>query len=307
MSSPPRTPLIRSAHTQPAPREPVYTTGTYKPPSLYPNKKQKTEVLEPVPPFAPVSFATPRPSGFDSPVRTSLPTSVSFAAPHSPYGPSLTRRQSSHRPEPLYQARSPPRGLDVAPQGTYEVAPASAPLLRPAPQHALTEPAGLSATSVQPTFYGNSEKRPRSSDVRRFSTSAFDGLQRYPVDDPLARDDGHFVNDQYRSPTAEDQSRLNQPGQFQRIEREPYRSSQEYKHSPFQAGRPVDSYAPAYEYYYTKSRKRSNLPKHSTEIMRAWFDQVFHHDFAVPMHLANPSRTSAIHIQARIRRRSSQM
>lgn len=29
-----------------------------------------------------------------------------------------------------------------------------------------------------------------------------------------------------------------------------------------------------YEYQHGKARKRSNLPKRSTEIMKTWFDQV---------------------------------
>ena len=34
-----------------------------------------------------------------------------------------------------------------------------------------------------------------------------------------------------------------------------------------------------YDYQQGKARKRSNLPKQSTEIMKTWFDQVFSHAF----------------------------
>lgn len=275
MSSPPRTPLTRSAHPQPAPREPVYTSDTYKPPSLYPNKKQKTEVLTPVPPFAPVSFATPRTAILESPVKTSLPTDVSYSTIQSQYKPAMTRRPSNHRPHPLYRARSPLSEHQSTPRTLYDTTPASAPLPPSAHQYTTPESMPLSARSVQPAFYDSIEKEPHSSNARRFSSSAFEGLQRYPQEEPRGRTDSHFNNSQFNSPTMNDHSQHDGSRQFSRVEREPLAQRHEVNQGRLLPNRPLDNFATGrYECYYTKSRKRSNLPKHSTEIMRAWFDQV---------------------------------
>lgn len=274
MSSPPRTPRIRSAHPQLAPREPVYTADTYKPPSLYPNKKQKTTVLEPVPPFVPVSFA-PRPAVFESPIRTSLPVNVTYSAPHAQDRSSITRPQSNHRPEPLYRTRSPLRAPQLPPHSTYGTPPTSAPLPGSNQQYVAAEHAPHPVPSIQPRISGIHEKRPRSPNERRSSLGAFEGFQRYPHEEQRGRNDAHFMNSQYRSPTTDHHPHYDSAAQPRRVEQDPFRSGPELSNSPFQSGRPLDSFTPGpYEYYYTKSRKRSNLPKHSTEIMRAWFDQV---------------------------------
>lgn len=274
MSSPPCTPRIRSSHPQPAPREPVYTADTYKPPSLYPNKKQKTTVLEPVSPFVPISFAPRRPV-FNSPIRTELPVNVSYSAPHNQHNPSLTRRPSNHRPEPLYRTRSPVNTTSLTPRPSHDTTPTSAPLPQSTQQYAVPEPMPHSASSIQPRSSGLHEKRPRSPSDRRFSSSAFDGLHRYSQEEQRGRSEAHFVSNQYRSPTTESHPQHDGVEHFQRVEQGSFRHAQELSRSPFQSGRPLDNFAPGpYEYYYTKSRKRSNLPKHSTEIMRAWFDQV---------------------------------
>ena len=50
ISSPPQTPNVHVVPLQPSPCEPIYTSTTYKPPSLYPNKKQRTDLtFEPIP------------------------------------------------------------------------------------------------------------------------------------------------------------------------------------------------------------------------------------------------------------------
>lgn len=57
------------------------------------------------------------------------------------------------------------------------------------------------------------------------------------------------------------------------------------------------------DYHLSKSRKRSNLPKESTDIMKQWFDQV--NFFSLPTRgfiMLTSFRTFLIHIQARSRR-----
>jgi hypothetical protein len=52
ISSPPQTPNLKSVSLQPSPCEPLLIADTYKPPSLYPNKKPRTDIVfEPVAPI----------------------------------------------------------------------------------------------------------------------------------------------------------------------------------------------------------------------------------------------------------------
>lgn len=44
---------------------------------------------------------------------------------------------------------------------------------------------------------------------------------------------------------------------------------------PYQGNVPAFFMPSHYEYQHGKARKRSNLPKQSTEIMKTWFDQVY--------------------------------
>ena len=65
-----------------------------------------------------------------------------------------------------------------------------------------------------------------------------------------------------------------------------------------------------YDYQQGKTRKRSNLPKQSTEIMKTWFDQVCIREnscYSVQVQSLTYSRTSPTHIPAKSRRQSSLM
>lgn len=63
----------------------------------------------------------------------------------------------------------------------------------------------------------------------------------------------------------------------------------------------------AYEYQHGKVRKRSNLPKQSTEIMKTWFDQVcaIQQCMVITERTLIEARTSRIPILAKIKRLSS--
>lgn len=276
MSSPPHIPRICSAHPQPAPREPTYTADTYKPPSLYPNKKQKTEALEPVPPYGSVSFVSPPSTTFDSPVRNTMSSNITFSASNPRYTSSISRRQSIQRPETLRRARSPPRTVQGAPpRGDDDVGPINPSLPHSIQQYGVPERLSLSASSHQAMHCAWYDRRPFASDLRRFSASRQDEYYPPPLEEQYNRNVAQQNDRAYPSPNEGDFRRRDGVGQFGRVEHDPFTPAPEFIRGSLQSARLPDGFVPApYEYYYTKARKRSNLPKHSTEIMRAWFDQV---------------------------------
>ncbi|KAK3676982.1 homeodomain super [Recurvomyces mirabilis] len=52
-----------------------------------------------------------------------------------------------------------------------------------------------------------------------------------------------------------------------------YRAAHQYQHSPYEVARSSFFMPSQYDHQQGKARKRSNLPKQSTEIMKTWFDQ----------------------------------
>lgn len=96
ISSPPSTPSIPTRAFQPAPREPIYTSSTYKPPALYPHKKQRTDAfLEPGPWINHPSRGS-SPSSLRTPIEPTLNGTPrgprdSFSAPPVPLSMSTSR------------------------------------------------------------------------------------------------------------------------------------------------------------------------------------------------------------------------
>lgn len=275
LSSPPCTPRIRSANVQPTPREPTYTTDTYKPPSLYPNKKQKRETLEPVPPFGSVSFVSPPLTVFDSPIRTTMPSNVSFPPSTSQHKSSLPRQHSSHQSsETLYRARSPTRSVQGV-RSYHDAGPMNASPPGQTPHYGVPEGAPLPTTLSRSMICDEYDRRPGSSDFQKVSTNGFDEYRALSTMEQHGRSAPEPSDGPHQSPTIEDFRRRDAARYLGRVEHEPFSAGAEYPRDAIHNPRQSDGFAPgSYEYYYTKARKRSNLPKHSTEIMRAWFDQV---------------------------------
>ena len=72
--------------------------------------------------------------------------------------------------------------------------------------------------------------------------------------------------------------------------------------------KPSSGFLPSpYEYQHIKVRKRSNLPKQSTEIMKVWFDQVNHMSVFCIVTLLIWIRISPIHTLAKTKKQYSQM
>lgn len=58
------------------------------------------------------------------------------------------------------------------------------------------------------------------------------------------------------------------------VDRNGVRQPEPYMRAGYQDAQPTFFMPSHYDYQQGKTRKRSNLPKQSTEIMKTWFDQV---------------------------------
>lgn len=272
ISSPPRTPSPGGSPGQLAPREPSYITSTYKPPSLYPNKKQRMEplysgVAANGPRFAPSTTLEPTTSA------SSMRSSVQFPPMNSTHV-RRTHAQSVGSPPWSSQDASARSGG----ARTHENAPgqyqnADQPPVEPSfpRRNPFTGTAPDPFARQMRDSFGQSGDRPSS---RRSSVSTY---AMYPPPSSFDREQprpspysagSYAMRDGYSDP------------------RDPIRYGRPEEHQDCQPGFPAQPYqsnVPAYfmpshyEYQHGKARKRSNLPKQSTEIMKTWFDQVWQH------------------------------
>lgn len=287
ITSPPRTPSPGGNSLQPSPREPAYTALTYKPPSLYPNKKQRTEPL------------------------AALASSYSYFAPSSTLEP---QHQSSGRSHVHF----PPISHLDARRGSLHT---------------------VSASHSAARHYQTPDQTPTSAVMEPFPRmSTFVGA----VQDPFARElrDSFAYADEHSSsrkssttsghstyPARTYEREVPKPQQYHQVShysipvRDSYPEHRERTRYQEQQTRTMNGFGqhgysgnvPAffmpsqYEYQHGKARKRSNLPKQSTEIMKTWFDQV---PFPVSSELIALAdiwlRTSQIPILVRNKRLSSQ-
>jgi len=267
ITSPPQTPTMLTASFQPAPREPAYTTSTYKPPSLYPNKKQRMGSLaEPAAPYSTVSsFSSPGfptasfepkfpgvPQRPDDDTNAVLSRSRRFSVqPANEYANTTTRMNSSHH----YR--------------TPEQTPTTTTFDR---SFALSQSLASAAHDQLPREYAHYGRHSTHRDARRASDAYLAGNHRLyePNQGGYASHASRVrvetpMNEPYRPPP-DDRS-------FGLSHRHPARSGAAFVHGPFDAAQLPYFMPSQYEYQHGKARKRSNLPKQSTEIMKTWFDQ----------------------------------
>ncbi|PPJ50974.1 hypothetical protein CBER1_06847 [Cercospora berteroae] len=271
ISSPPRTPSPSGSPGQLAPREPSYITSTYKPPSLYPNKKQRTgSVGFPEPSMAGPRFA-PTATLESSAHATSSRSSMSQFPP--------METSDSHRTN-LHAVNSPPWGAHCQPPksaGGRQIYDSGASHYRApeqTPTSTMLEPSyprvnPFTGTAPDPftrqirESFGQSSDRPSS---RRSSVSSYGMYPPRTYEREPSRP-GHYVQqtrDVYNDPR--DSARYGRPeGQQPR--------PVGFASHPYQSNVPPFFMPSHYEYQHGKARKRSNLPKQSTEIMKTWFDQ----------------------------------
>lgn len=261
MASPPQTPNLYRAGFQPPPREPAYSTTTYKPPPLYPNKKHRTDLLDPAP-----DDSSRRQSTFP---RSGLPETQHRLA-SSDCVDSLPAFEL-----PLYSGRR----LSVQPSSMASHQHRTSPVLSGAVGEGGQRYCAPTKTSASSTFSG-SFPGPHSTSSRSLIPHGPEGGY-----DTASRAERPFATATYHGPSnaVRDPSRLSPPcPQMFRPLHEEERSDKANAGMPFGASAyqpsPYDAqpfFMPSqYEYQHGKARKRSNLPKQSTEIMKTWFDQV---------------------------------
>lgn len=268
ISSPPRTPSPGGSPGQLAPREPSYITSTFKPPSLYPNKKQRMEplysgVAATGPRFAPSTTLEPTTSA------SSMRSSVQFPPMDSTH---VRRSHAQSVGSPPWSsqgasARSSDARTHENAAGPYQNAD------QPPVEPSLPRRNPFTGTAPDPfarqmrDSFGQSGDRPssRRSSVSTYAmyppTSSFD---REPSRPGPYSAGGHAMRDGYTD--SRDTIRYGRPEEHQACQLG-------FPAQPYQSNVPAYFMPSHYEYQHGKARKRSNLPKQSTEIMKTWFDQ----------------------------------
>ncbi|KAK5732144.1 homeodomain superfamily [Elasticomyces elasticus] len=271
LSSPPPTPTILGASFQPGPREPAYTAATYKPLSLYPHKKARTG---PYPESASTYSDASRCSS-PGPMRISHGPSAYDGRPderrivpdtRSYSNAQADRRLSVQRPfDPSHNACGPPGHShhDECYAGRV--------------QHYRTPDQTPTATSLNHEFpalglYTSSREndyRRRGSDI-----STVEGSMR-GYSSELSREQ-HNQHMTYPPVGRSRTMQVDSHGPYQeqdRGQRQGHLPLPSYHRSPYGSTDPSYFMPSQYDHQKGKARKRSNLPKQSTEIMKTWFDR----------------------------------
>ncbi|KAK5170290.1 homeodomain superfamily [Saxophila tyrrhenica] len=233
--SPPHTPRIKNTSAQPLPCEPSLTTSTYKPPSLYPNKKLRTDfVFEPVAPITnPYTFSMHGP-----------PSASWEQSPVDGYGNHFYRdgregrRRSSHQ---------------ITRIGPSQHSTSSS--TRPSP-HPDRMPTGM------PSSVPFSPRAPHAGSYSR----------------PYHGEERHERRRSFRmDPEAGQMSLPSAPKRYERasVPRGDREDIYGWSEMPDMHPDPHSGYFVPnhYDFKQGKTRKRSNLPKQSTEVMKNWFDK----------------------------------
>lgn len=287
ISSPPETPRTQDASLQPSPCEPTVLAYTFKPPALYPNKKARREtglqtsnagIATTLSPPAGRPFerkharevshsthASPRFHAAQSYRRRSLQPSFSQSGPPSPSSfPHFTFPHSGPN-VPGFYAGGTERDRPTREAMSFDRVPWS-PVSRPsyARPNALWVPVGQNSTAAASAQRPSDSPfqasricqprppyRPRMDDARPSST------EMHCLSTP--RDEYHHLLDR---PPLEHHRRNSIPVDSGMCR------------DPYHGGQPAFFMPAQYDYQQGKTRKRSNLPKQSTEIMKTWFDQV---------------------------------
>ncbi|KAK5696095.1 homeodomain superfamily [Elasticomyces elasticus] len=280
LSSPPPTPTIFGASFQPGPREPAYTAATYKPLSLYPHKKARTG---PYPESASTYSDASRCSS-PGPLRISHGPSAYDGRPDErrmvPDTGSYANAQASRR-------LSVQHAFDIdanarAPQGPSHNA--SGPLGHSERtyagngQHYRTPDQTPTATALNQEFPAmGSYTSSHDTDYRTRRGSGYstvEGLMRgYPSEPSREQHHQHMTYPPVgRSRTMQMDS--HRPYQEQDCGQRPgHLPPPSYHRSPYGSTDPSYFMPSQYDHQQGKARKRSNLPKQSTEIMKTWFDR----------------------------------
>lgn len=297
ITSPPDTPPTQQGGFQPRPREPTFSASTYKPPALYPNKKPRTELgLAPSPIFnARSSVSSP---GLSSATLERSPA-------HSTQSMGMSRDRSPPRTEhengrrqSIYQApasrysqvspgtvhyqyargfvaEAPRRPSEVTSSGSYRSPE------RPAFTPSRSEQIYAYQSSSQgrpPVDYftpTNGERYKVPSDSSTSRRSSVISQREYGPPAPMEPTRVAYAPSRqthYSLPIHDEPAPLRDSPQY--IDTSRSRQPEAYSRPVYQDAQPTFFMPSHYDYQQGKTRKRSNLPKQSTEIMKTWFDQV---------------------------------
>ncbi|SMY22603.1 unnamed protein product [Zymoseptoria tritici ST99CH_1A5] len=273
IASPPTTPSPHGTPMQPSPHEPLYTALAYKPSSLYPNKKQRTEPFPSLGPqyatanrsgshFAPSATLEPQPTG------SSMGPNMQFP-PMSQINTVDSRRASSSHNSPPWSSHYPPSKVAAA---SHYQTPAPTPtsaVMEPFPRMTtLPAPAAQDpfAREMRESFSYNGDR----SGPRR-PASAYNAYTARPYErEPLRQSPYHPQGVRYSLPVRGSFADNRDSIRYGRTDEQQPRS---FGQTTCQGNVPSYFMPSQYEYQHGKARKRSNLPKQSTEIMKTWFDQ----------------------------------
>jgi hypothetical protein len=297
ITSPPDTPPTQQNFFQSGPREPAFSASTYKPPALYPNKKARTEFgLDPSPTFnSRSSLSSP---GMPTTTLETRPERMTVSYGHSrPYSDhESTRRPSMYQVPTLRQEHtSPPDAVNYQyTRGFADDSRSRANGVTATAPHRSPEAAPfLSSRSEAP--YGHSTMTQSRGSADYFPSST----DRYAI--PTSRRSSVVSQREFAPPRPVEPSRNAYPptrpthyslpmrdeaapshDHPQYTERNRLQQQDAYaKMGGYQDAQPTFFMPSHYDYQQGKTRKRSNLPKQSTEIMKTWFDQVNIHTVVV--------------------------
>lgn len=188
------------------------------------------------------------------------------------------------------------------------------------PEYGSTEPVGFTAGPSPPLmpYHARPPLDRNPSSTHRYAVPLEPNPDRRssiiaPSDYPTARYESHHgpgsqpyhATSQYSLPLRDDYSPRKVP-RYEPRGQEPPEAIAGFNHAGFQDAQAAFFMPSHYDYQQGKTRKRSNLPKQSTEIMKTWFDQVRTADLDrfSTQKLTCP-RTSPIHILAKSKKPSS--
>ncbi|KAK0250731.1 homeodomain super [Friedmanniomyces endolithicus] len=278
LSSPPPTPPILSGPFQPAPREPAFTAATYMPPSLYPHKKPRVSLVSDHTP----SYSNSTTCASPGPVRTTLEPRPYESTAHDRLSLSDTRyyedahaarrfsvqHATDNNANPSAQHRA-----SYVPRATNHFDRSQQDGFQPyrTPDHTPTSTTHNTEFPAMGSYASS-----RDSDLQKRRGSQYTTAQ----EPTTAHDNGSYHESHHhatyppavhsRGPQIESYGAHHEDGRMPRPSHLPPPS---YHRSPYGSTPPSYFMPSQYEYQQGKARKRSNLPKQSTEIMKTWFDR----------------------------------
>jgi hypothetical protein len=290
LTSPPDTPPTQQDLFQPGPREPTFSASTYKPPAFYPNKKPRTELgLDPSPNFNPrSSLSSPGVPAATLETRSEC-TTQRMTRPHGHLeaysGHESNRRASMYQVPTLRHEHNSPdavnyqysRGHTDDMRSRANGAPVTAPHRSPEAASFLSSrpeaPYGHMSMAPSRNYFPPSTDRYAIPTSRRTSVvSQREFAPPHPVE-PSRNAYPPTRPTHYSLPMRDEAALPHDHPHY--IERNRLQQQEAYtKMAGYQESQPTFFMPSHYDYQQGKTRKRSNLPKQSTEIMKTWFDQV---------------------------------